>query len=128
MPPRWGRHGRPASGRVAASGVWQGSGAGASDRWLLGRGVPNAGIGEAGRQGSADRFKHRPHMGWVVALVWGGNAILTKARCPLWLSAGLCSGVILVLALLSWQQVWHWRGSVTLFTHIASITIGRAHV
>ena len=78
-------------------------------------------VAQQGFQAHADRFTYVPHMGLLLAIVWGGAALARRlAIPPLWTSIG--AG--LILASLVWQteqQLGHWKDSDALWTHTLAI-------
>lgn len=100
--------------------------------WFLGTLVPMIGLVQVGGQSRADRYTLLPHVGLIVALVWGlaevwenvrraGAGRRTAAVLPVLLAGGL-SVVIGLLVGLSRRQTATWRDSETLFRHAVAAT------
>jgi tetratricopeptide (TPR) repeat protein len=90
--------------------------------WFLGMLVPVIGLVQAGSQAMADRFTYLPHIGLLVALVWGVADLtreLPRRRTVLTAAAGLA---LVACAGISLAQLRHWRNSATLFAHAVAVT------
>jgi tetratricopeptide (TPR) repeat protein len=90
--------------------------------WFLGTLVPVIGIVQVGGQTMADRYFYIPSIGLFIALVFGSADIAKSWRVAPLLSAGIASGVLLVLATLTNAQIQRWRNSFTLFEHTLAVT------
>jgi tetratricopeptide (TPR) repeat protein len=90
--------------------------------WYLGTLVPVIGIVQVGAQAMADRYAYVPLIGIFIILAWGISGLLEKwdqRKKALPIAAGV---VILVLMVVAWVQVGHWKNSITLFKHAISVT------
>jgi tetratricopeptide (TPR) repeat protein len=90
--------------------------------WYLGTLVPVIGLIQVGNQAMADRYTYIPLIGLMVMAVWSAAEI--PERWPAtrhWVAA---SGVAVLgaCAVLTRQQLPHWRTSVTLFEHALTVT------
>ncbi|MBF0138189.1 MAG: hypothetical protein H7833_01870 [Magnetococcus sp. DMHC-1] len=85
--------------------------------WFLGGLVPVSGLAQSGNQGMADRFVYYPHMGLLMAMVWGGAAMLPQQR--FWRRSLLALGVVATFALtvVTWRQLDTWLNSGTVWSH-----------
>jgi tetratricopeptide (TPR) repeat protein len=90
--------------------------------WLLGVLVPTIGIVQAGDQFAADRFMYLPLVGLLLALVWGGRALLLRVGAGPRTLAALAAGLVLACAVVSTVQVRHWRNTRALFEHALRVT------
>ena len=90
--------------------------------WYLGTLVPVIGIVAVGQQSIADRYTYIPTLGILFAAGWTWYA-LTSRRKPV-LSAVTAVGVaaLAVCALLTRQQVRHWKTTETLCRHALAVT------
>ncbi len=90
--------------------------------WYLAALVPFLGIVQAGVWPEmADRYAYLSFIGVFICLVWGIGEIAGRNKM---LSAGACGAgtlLTLVLAILSWNQVGHWKDSLTLYPHVISV-------
>lgn len=86
--------------------------------WYLGTLVPMSGIVQVGFQAMADRYTYLPHVGLLLAVVWGAHAITGRRR----LAAGIAVAAVATLALLSWRQMDYWRSSIALFERAIDVT------
>jgi len=90
--------------------------------WFLGTLVPMIGLVQAGSQAMADRFTYLPHIGLLIACVWGVADLsrgLPRRRTVLTAAGGLA---LIACAWVSLAQLRHWRNSFTLFSHAVSVT------
>jgi len=90
--------------------------------WYLGTLAPVNGIIVPGSFAMADRYAYVSLIGIFIVIAWGVPELISKWRCKekvLSISAGV---VILVLIVVAWVQVGHWKNSITLFKHAISVT------
>ena len=90
--------------------------------WFLGTLVPVIGLVQVGAQAMADRYTYLPLIGLFVMIAWGAAEFTAhwrwrKIALPLLAGVALCACLVL-----TYTQVWHWRNTVTLFTHTAQVT------
>ena len=110
--------------------------------WFWGTLVPMIGLVQVGRQSWADRYSYLPHIGLLVALVWGvaeakdrwagtprrgirhGKKTDASARRPYLKSilAALACVLVLGLTALSRRQTTVWRNNETLFLNAVAVT------
>ena len=91
--------------------------------WFLGGLVPFLGIYQAGAWPEmADRYAYLPCIGIFIALCWGIYDLLARWRYYRTIIAMAGSGVILILMVLTWNQVGFWKNSETLFRHALNVT------
>jgi tetratricopeptide (TPR) repeat protein len=88
--------------------------------WFLGTQVPVSGLVSAGDAVLCDRYLYVPEIGMFIAAVWGASALGVCRRPALLVPTGAFAGV--VLAVLTFLQVGHWRNSAALFTHAAEVS------
>ncbi|MCC6152859.1 MAG: tetratricopeptide repeat protein [Candidatus Hydrogenedentes bacterium] len=103
--------------------------AGGSKRYLvtgwfyfLGTMVPVIGIVQVGSQAMADRYAYVPILGLFIIAVWGALEVagrLKVAPRALAVTAGI---VVILLAARSWNQLPHWRNSITLWERAVAVT------
>ena len=111
-------------------------------RWFWGTLVPMIGLVQVGRQSWADRYSYLPHIGLLVALVWGAAEAKDRwvgtprrgvrhnkktdapARRPYLESilATLTGVLVLGLTALSRRQTAVWQTNETLFLHAIAVT------
>jgi Flp pilus assembly protein TadD len=92
--------------------------------WYLGTLVPVIGIIQVGGQSRADRYAYIPLIGIFIMLVWGAGQVsanLPATRRTL-LAAGAC--VIVILTMVTRQQVSYWHDSLSLLEHTKQVTGG----
>jgi tetratricopeptide (TPR) repeat protein len=90
--------------------------------WYLGTLVPVIGIVQVGGQAMADRFVYIPQIGIFIIVAWGVPELISKWRFKekvLSVSAGI---IIFALLITTWEQVSHWKNSITIFKHAIRVT------
>lgn len=106
--------------------------------WYLGTLVPVIGFIQAGNQAMADRYTYIPHIGLLIALVWGVGKYrstgVTEYRSEKKTGRAGDGGserlgattaavlIVLVLAGLTVHQTGYWRNGITLFRRAVAIT------
>ncbi len=90
--------------------------------WYIGTLVPVIGIVKVGDFAKADRYTYIPLIGLFIIIAWGVPALLRKwkYRKEILLLSSVAS--ILCLTIITWQQVWYWQNSFTLFDHTLKVT------
>lgn len=82
---------------------------------------PVSGLFQTGEQAYADRYTYVALIGVFLMLVWElASWIGDNKQRRLW-TVWSCATLILVLALLSWNQARYWRSSVTTFAHALNV-------
>ncbi|NTW49680.1 MAG: tetratricopeptide repeat protein, partial [Chlorobiales bacterium] len=92
--------------------------------WYLVTLVPVIGLVQVGVQSMADRYTYIPLTGLFIIVAWGVPDVmkgLQHRECILALLAGT---VISASAVVTWQQLGHWRDSITLYRHTLQATTG----
>jgi len=90
--------------------------------WYLGTLIPVIGLIQVGDQALADRYTYIPLIGLFIMIGWG-IADLTKSipyQKPVLTILGVL--VLSALSVCTWQQVGHWRNSISLFDHTLAVT------
>jgi len=94
--------------------------------WYLGTFVPVIGIVPVGGgwPGSvmSDRYAYIPLIGIFIIIAWGLPELISKWRYKekvLSVSAGI---IIFTLLITTWEQVSHWKNSITIFKHTIKVT------
>lgn len=90
--------------------------------WYLGTLVPVIGIVQIGAQAMADRYTYISLIGLFVMIAWGIPDMMPKWRYRQRAYAVFAGVVMVILAMVSWFQVRHWRNSITLFEHAVNVT------
>jgi len=96
--------------------------------WYLGTLIPVIGLVQVGVQAMADRYTYIPLIGVFIMIAWGGRELITRisgflspVKPPGTIAVGLAVAALLVLSILTWRQVGHWRDNVTLYEHAARV-------
>jgi tetratricopeptide (TPR) repeat protein len=90
--------------------------------WFVGSLVPVIGLVQSGDQAWADRYTYWPHIGLLVAIVWGLAEAADRARVPAALRAAVAMLAVGVLMALTWIQVGHWHDTRTLWERALAVT------
>ena len=89
--------------------------------WFAGTLVPVIGLVQVGAQPYADRYTYVPLIGVFLMVIWPAADALRSQRGRA--AAGLgATALAVVLTVLTWRQVAHWRDSITLWTHTSNVT------
>ncbi len=89
--------------------------------WYIVMLVPVIGVWPNGLQAHADRYTYLPHIGLLVALVWGLVDVLRQLRA-FRLALPAATALIALLAWQTWQQISFWRDGETLWRHTLAVT------
>jgi len=92
--------------------------------WFLGMLVPVIGLVQVGKQALADRYTYLPHIGLFLLVVWGAAAGVARLKLPRWIPAAAAALILGACAILTARQLAHWRDTIMLFQHTASVTSG----
>jgi len=90
--------------------------------WYLGTLVPVIGFVQVGLQAMADRYTYVPFIGLFIIITWGAAELIVKLKYRNIIFAAGAGMVLLVLLVLTWLQLSHWKNSITLFEHTAAVT------
>jgi tetratricopeptide (TPR) repeat protein len=88
----------------------------------LGTLVPVIGFVQVGAQAMADRYAYVPIIGLLVMFAWGTQDLarrLALRHSVLWVAWTVLVGLLMAR---SWNELPHWRNSVTLWEHAAAVT------
>ncbi len=90
--------------------------------WFLGTLIPVIGLVQVGRQAMADRYTYLPSIGIAIMLAWGIPLLVPRADMRKKILFPVCIAVLLILAVLTWQQCGYWKNGIELFSHALRIT------
>jgi tetratricopeptide (TPR) repeat protein len=98
--------------------------------WFVGTLVPVIGLFQGGPQAWADRFTYWPHIGLLVATVWGLAELASRLRLPVRAAAAVAAAALVCLAVMTWVQVGYWHDRGTLWERDLAVTEDndRAHL
>ena len=89
--------------------------------WFLGTLVPVIQIVQTGAHAMADRYAYVPTIGLFIIIAWGLPDLLARwnhrEKAPV-----IFTGLLIPLMFVTWNQVGHWKDSITLFKHAISVT------
>lgn len=90
--------------------------------WYLGTLLPVIGLVQVGAQAMADRYTYLPHVGLLVAAVWGVHDLAGAARRARLAAAVGGAAVVAALAAAAFLQAGHWRDAPSLYGHAIAVT------
>jgi tetratricopeptide (TPR) repeat protein len=90
--------------------------------WFLGTLVPVIGLVQVGAQSIADRYTYIPMIGVFMIVAWEVPELLGCWRFRPQALRAVSAAVIVICAVLTWQQTGHWKNHETLFRHALSVT------
>jgi tetratricopeptide (TPR) repeat protein len=90
--------------------------------WYIITLMPVIGIIQIGSHTMADRYHYLPSIGIGIMLAWGIPYLIKSEyiRKKVLLPAGII--IIILLAVLTWQQCAYWKNSITLFSRTLQVT------
>ena len=90
--------------------------------WYFGTLIPVIGLVQVGEQAMADRYSYLPSIGIAIGLAWGIPLLFPREdmRKKILFPAGIA--VLIILAVLTWQQCGYWKNSIELFNHALQVT------
>jgi len=90
--------------------------------WYFGTLIPVIGLVQVGEQAMADRYTYLPSIGIAIGLAWGIPLLFPREdmRKKILFPAGIA--VLIILAVLTWQQCGYWKNSIELFNHALQVT------
>jgi len=90
--------------------------------WFLIALSPTLGIvAHPGILSRADRFTYVPHIGLMVAIVWGAWAVAARLRMPAWAPSLVLLVAVLGYVAVDRRQIAVWKDSETLWNHVLTI-------
>jgi tetratricopeptide (TPR) repeat protein len=92
--------------------------------WFVGTLVPVIGLLQSGDQARADRFVYVPHVGLLVALVWGAAELLERLRVPAAARAAAAAVCLAGLAAAAAVQVGFWHDQKIAWEHALAVDPG----
>lgn len=87
--------------------------------WFTGALLPSSGLVQVGWQAMADRFTYLPHMGLLLAAVWGAAELLREHRGA---ATSISCAVVLLCATMAWRHLPVWHDSVSMFADTVAAT------
>src|SRR5438132_3821270 len=89
--------------------------------------LPVLGIAQNGPQIAADRYTYLATLGWAILAgaglmsCWRRSTSSTTGAPATWGLAGIATGVVIALGVLTWNQVQVWHDSERLWTHAVAV-------
>jgi len=90
--------------------------------WYLGTLIPVIGLVQVGSQAMADRYTYFPLIGVAIILAWSIDFFIKNKQTGKNFLIPVCTGILVVLALLTWQQCGYWKNDLALFGHALRVT------
>jgi tetratricopeptide (TPR) repeat protein len=92
--------------------------------WFLITLVPVIGLIQVGTQSMADRYSYVPLTGLLIIVAWGASDLTEDLICREGVLTLLAGTVIIVSAVLTWQQIGYWQDNISLYRHTLRVTTG----
>lgn len=90
--------------------------------WYLGMLVPVIGLVQVGSQAMADRYTYLPLIGLFIIIAWGVPDLLRNWFYKQKILLSLAFLSLVILFLLSLNQIGYWKNSITLFQNALQVT------
>lgn len=90
--------------------------------WFIGTLVPVIGIIQVGIQALADRYTYIPLIGLFIIFSWSLYLCIPKQWNRSLCFSSIATSILLVLSVVSWNQLQYWQNSTSLFTRAIEIT------
>jgi Flp pilus assembly protein TadD len=90
--------------------------------YYLGTLVPVIGIVQVGSQAMADRYAYVPILGLFIIGAWGALDFAARMKVAPRVLAVVAGLIIVLLTARSWDQLPHWRNSITLWERAIAVT------
>jgi tetratricopeptide (TPR) repeat protein len=90
--------------------------------WFLGTLIPVIGLVQVGLQSLADRYTYVPYFGLFIMIVWGFGDVFGRFKINKEVTVSICAVVLVIFAVLSFNQASYWQSSETLYKHTLSFT------
>jgi len=92
--------------------------------WFLVTLAPVIGVFQVGDQSMADRYTYIPVIGLFIMATWGIPDLTRGLPHRQGFLAFIACSVIIVSAMLTWQQLSYWKDNVSLYQHSLQVTSG----
>jgi hypothetical protein len=89
--------------------------------WFVGMLLPVSGLFQSGNQAYADRFTYLPHVGLLVALVWGAADLAGRLRVPVAARWAVVAALAAGCAVQCERLIPNWRSARTLFERTVAV-------
>ncbi len=89
--------------------------------WFVGTLVPVIGLVPIGAQAMSERYTYLPHLGLLVALVWGIDTWIQHRNLPRKLAAGAVALAFGLCLVQTHRQIAFWKDGETLFRHALQV-------
>ena len=89
--------------------------------WFLGTLVPVIGLVPIGGQAMSERYTYLPHLGLLVALVWGIDTWIKHRNLPRELAAGAVALALGLCLVQTHRQIAFWKDGEALFRHALQV-------
>lgn len=92
--------------------------------WYLGMMLPMSGVIQYGHAVMADRYTYLPHIGLAILAVWLFEMLLApdNGAARLWTARITAAVCLVIVTILGWWQVGHWRDTETVFRRALAAT------
>lgn len=90
--------------------------------WYLGTLIPVIGLVQVGSQAMADRYTYLPSIGVAIICAWSIDFFIKNKKTGKKFLFPAVAGILIILALLTWQQCGYWKNDLALFGHTLQVT------
>jgi len=94
--------------------------------WFLGTLMPVIGLVQIGDQQMADRYTYIPLVGIFMAVAWGVPRVMEGDFAKRYVLPIAATAVVVMSAVLAWNQTRYWRDDVTLLDRTIAVTTDNA--
>jgi len=89
--------------------------------WYLISLFPVIGVIQIGSHSMADRYSYSPSIGIWIMLAWGSAELISRLPKIRWGVVGASAVCVLLLAVVSGRQLYHWKDAVSVFRQAVSV-------
>lgn len=90
--------------------------------WYLGTLVPVIGLVQVGLHAMADRYTYIPLIGLFIIVTWGFADLAKRWHHGRLLFSSAAILILILMMVLTWGQLRHWKNNLTLFNHAIDVT------
>ncbi len=84
--------------------------------------LPVIGIMQVSSRAQSDNYTYIPSIGVFIMVTWGIPLLVSQERLQKMILAPISVVILIVLAILAWQQCGYWKNSITLWNHTLRVT------
>ncbi len=84
--------------------------------------LPVIGIMQVSSRAQSDNYTYIPSIGIFIMVAWGIPLLMSQERLQKMILVPVSVVILIVLAILAWQQCGYWKNSITLWNHTLRVT------